>query len=263
MFLKLLKRIFEPLHLVNRHTALILLAIQSFLVFIFWQLSGEGLIPTPLKVIARFFKIIGSNEFYDNFFSSLMLTLQGMGISIFIALIISYLSLIPFFNPLAKFVVKCRYLTLTGLIFLFTLLTTNGHQLKISLLIFGIVPFFVTSLLSIIESIHKEEYDLCKTLRMNNWETLLEVVIIGRLDQVFEVMRQNFAIAWMMITMVEGLNMSEGGLGTMLIKSNKYIDLSTVFGVLVIIFLVGIVFDFLLGQLRYWLFPYTKINIRK
>jgi NitT/TauT family transport system permease protein len=76
-------------------------------------------------------------------------------------------------------------------------------------------------------------------------------------------MRQNFAIAWMMITMVEGLSMSEGGLGTMLIKSNKYIDLGTVFSILIIIFVVGIFFDFLLGQLRYWLFPYTKLQAPK
>ncbi len=258
-----LKKIFEPLNLVNRKTVILLITVQSLLVLLLWQLSGGGLIPTPLKVLEGIGRIINSHDFYDNFFSSLSLTLQGMGISIFIALIISYLSLIPFFNPLAKFVIKCRYLTLTGLIFLFTLLTQNGHELKISLLIFGIVPFFVTSLLSIIESIPSEEYDLCKTLRMNNWQSLLEVVIIGRLDQVFEVMRQNFAIAWMMITMVEGLNMSEGGLGTMLIKSNKYIDLSVVFGVLVIIFIIGIVFDILLGKLRFWLFPYTKINVRK
>jgi NitT/TauT family transport system permease protein len=98
---------------------------------------------------------------------------------------------------------------------------------------------------------------------MNNWQALLEVVIIGRLDQVFEVMRQNFAIAWMMITMVEGLNMSEGGLGTMLIKSNKYIDLGTVFAILVIIFGMGICFDYLLKQLRNWFFPYSKLLIKK
>jgi len=186
-----------------------------------------------------------------------------MSYSILIALVICYLSLIPFFNPLAKFVIKCRYLTLTGLIFLFTLLTSNGHNLKMGLLIFGIVPFFVTSFLSIIDSINEQEYELCKTLRMNNWQTLLEVVIIGKLDMVFEVMRQNFAIAWMMITMVEGLSMSEGGLGTMLIKSNKYIDLGSVFAILLIIFAIGVFFDYLLKNLRMWLFPYTKLQVRK
>ena len=229
-----------------------------------WQIfGGGGLIPTPWHILQAIGRIVTSPSFGDNLFSSLGLTLSGMGISIVLALIISYLSLLPAVAPLARFIVKCRYLTLTGLIFLFTLLTQDGHQLKLSLLIFGIVPFFVTSLLSIIESINTQEYDLCRTLRMNNWQTLFEVVIMGRLDQVFEVMRQNFAIAWMMITMVEGLSMSEGGLGTMLIKSNKYIDLSTVFGILVIIFAIGILFDYLLKNARYWLFPYAKIQIRK
>jgi len=67
----------------------------------------------------------------------------------------------------------------------------------------------------------------------------------------------------MMITMVEGLSMSEGGLGTMLIKSNKYIDLGKVFGILFIILLLGIMFDYLLGQLRLWFFPYAKYQTLK
>lgn len=262
--MELIKKIFSPLTQIKGRTSIMLIVVEAFAALLLWEIFGKsGLIPTPSKIIGSVIRIITSETFIDNLFSSLALTFTGMGISIFIALVVSYLSLIPVFSPVAKFIVKCRYLTLTGLIFLFTLLTQDGHQLKLSLLIFGIVPFFVTSLLSIIDSINVQEYELCKTLRMNNWQTLLEVVIIGRLDQVFEVMRQNFAIAWMMITMVEGLSMSEGGLGTLLIKSNKYIDLSTVFAILVIIFGLGIFFDFLLKNMRHWLFPYTRIQVRK
>ncbi|HEY8935901.1 MAG TPA: ABC transporter permease subunit [Cyclobacteriaceae bacterium] len=262
--MEIIKQLVRPLTEVSRRTYIILIVVQVLIALVLWEIfGGHGLIPGPLKISESVIKIITSADFVDNFFSSLSLTLIGMGLSIVIALAVSYLSLIPLFMPLAKFIVKCRYLTLTGLIFLFTLLTQDGHQLKLSLLIFGIVPFFVTSLLSIIDGINTQEYELCKTLRMNNWQSLLEVVIIGRLDQVFEVMRQNFAIAWMMITMVEGLSMSEGGLGTMLIKSNKYIDLGSVFAVLVIIFGIGVFFDYLLKNMRHWLFPYTKIQVRK
>lgn len=258
------ERLVSPLTQLKGRTSMMIIFIEGALVLGLWQIfGGDGLIPTPSMIVSAVIRIVTSASFGDDLFSSLGLTLSGMGISIGVALVVSYLSLIPVFAPVARFVVKCRYLTLTGLIFLFTLLTQDGHQLKLSLLIFGIVPFFVTSLLSIIESINVQEYDLCRTLRMNNWKTLLEVVIVGRLDQVFEVMRQNFAIAWMMITMVEGLSMSEGGLGTLLIKSNKYIDLATVFGVLVIIFVLGVLFDYLLKQMRLWLFPYAKIEIRK
>jgi NitT/TauT family transport system permease protein len=262
--MNLIKKIFTPLSELSYRTRTILVAANVVVALVIWQLlAGGGLIPTPLRIVESLIAVLKNPAFFDNLFSSLALTLKGMGISIIIALLVCYLSLIPFFNPLAKFIIKCRYLTLTGLIFLFTLLTQDGHQLKLSLLIFGIVPFFVTSFLSIIDGINVQEYELCKTLRMNNWRTLYEVVIIGRLDQVFEVMRQNFAIAWMMITMVEGLSMSEGGLGTMLIKSNKYIDLGTVFALLLIIFGLGVFFDFLLGKLRNWFFPYTKLYVRK
>ena len=262
--MELLKKVFTPLTNINTKTSIVLVFINCVIGLVLWQLiSSDGLIPNPIRISESVIKIITSVDFMDHLFISLILTLKGMGYSMIIALVICYVSLIPAFRPLADFVIKCRYLTLTGLIFLFTLLTSNGHDLKMSLLMFGIVPFFVTSFLSIVDGINSQEYELCKTLRMNNWQTLLEVVIIGKLDQVFEVMRQNFAIAWMMITMVEGLNMSEGGLGTLLIKSNKYLDLGSVFAILVIIFSIGILFDYTLKSLRFWLFPYTKLQLRK
>ena len=62
------------------------------------------------------------------------------------------------------------------------------------------------------------------------------MVIVGKADQVFEILRQNFAIAWMMITMVEGLSMSEGGIGTLLIKFNKYNDITNVVALQLVIF---------------------------
>jgi sulfonate transport system permease protein len=95
-------------------------------------------------------------------------------------------------------------------------------------------------------------------VRPDRWESLCEVIIVGKADQVFEVVRQNFAIAWMMITMVEGLNMSEGGIGALMIKDNKYNDLPHVLALQAVILGLGLGFDYLLGLLRHWLFPYTK-----
>ena len=257
------RNLIEPFAKLPKSAAYGLLAAEAVVALVAWHLSGDGLIPDPLKVGTALMKVVTSPTFMSNFIASLFLTFKGMGISIVIALVISYLSLVPLFKPLADLVVRLRYLTLTGLIVLFMFITQNGSQLKIGLLIFGIVPFFVTSLLGIIRDIDTQEVELCRTLRMGSWRTLWEVVIVGRLDQVLEVMRQNFAIAWMMITMVEGLSMSEGGLGTMLIKSNKYLDISTVFALLIVIFLVGLFFDWLLGRLRVWLFPYTRLETAK
>jgi len=252
--------IFKPFAPINKKTFAILIAVQVTITLLIWQTVSNGLIPKPGNIAAAFIKLLTAKQFWDNLLISLGLTVKAMLYSIVITLLFAYLSVIPFFKGIAQFIVKCRYLTLTGLIFIFTLLTKDGSQLKLSLLVFGIVPFFVTSFLAVIINIQKQEYDLCKTLGYNNWQTLYEVIIIGKADQVFEILRQNFAISWLMITMVDGLSMSEGGIGALLIKYNKYNDITVVVALQFVLFLTGLFFDWLLGAIRKWLFPHTHLN---
>src|SRR5215211_389637 len=257
-----MKSIFQPFGKISKQTFIIMIILQVIITITAWQFTSDGLIPKPGNVAAAFGQLLTSKLLLDNMLVSLGLTLKAMIYSIIITLFFAYTSVMPFFKSIAQFIVKCRYLTLTGLIFIFTLLTKDGSQLKLSLLVFGIVPFFVTSFLSVIINIDKQEYELCRTLGYNNWQTLYEVIIIGKADQVFEILRQNFAISWLMITMVEGLSMSEGGIGSLLIKYNKYNDLTNVLALQLLIFIIGLGFDFLLGNLKRWLFPYTKLQIQ-
>jgi ABC-type nitrate/sulfonate/bicarbonate transport system permease component len=256
--------IFEPFHSIPKQTKVVMAIVEVVIALIIWQLccGKHGLIPGPIIVAKLLCEVITEQGFVDNLFCSITLTIKSMFLSMLIALTLTYLSVIPVFRLITNFVIQCRYLTLTGLIFLFTLITQNGSQLKLSLLMFGIVPFFVTSLMSILAEINNQEYDLCKTLRFGNWETLYEVIILGQLDMVIEVIRQNFAISWLMITMVEGLSMSEGGLGVMLIKANKYLNLPKVFAILMIIFAMGVLFDILLRWVRRCLFPYSNLKVK-
>ncbi|HLZ86158.1 MAG TPA: hypothetical protein VKQ52_02910, partial [Puia sp.] len=141
---------FRPFALMSKTNILILIAAQVLFVLIVWQLSPGGLIPGPLRVLEALGQLLTTRLLFDNLFSSLLLTLRALVYSVVLTLLFSYLSVLPFFRPVAQFMVKCRYLTLTGLIFIFTLLTRDGGALKLSLLVFGIVPFFMTSFLSVI-----------------------------------------------------------------------------------------------------------------
>jgi sulfonate transport system permease protein len=257
-----MKSIFIPFGRINKQTFLIMVALQVAVTLLLWHTSSNGLIPTPGKVAGAFFELVSTRLLLDNLLVSLLLTIKAMLFSIVITMLLAYLSVMPFFKGIARFIAKCRYLTLAGLIFIFTLLTKDGGQLKLWLLIFGIVPFFVCSFLAVIVSIDNQQYELCKTLGYNHWQTLYEVIIIGKADQAFEILRQNFAISWLMITMVEGLNMSEGGIGALLIKYNKYNDLTHVLALQLLILLIGLFFDYLLGILRHWLFPHTRLQIQ-
>ncbi len=256
-----MKKLFEPFANISRQSVITMVTIQVAITILAWHFASDGLIPKPGKVAAAFVHLLSTRLLIDNVLVSLALTVQAMLYSILITLLFAYLSVLPFFNSIAQFIVKCRYLTLAGLVFVFTLLTRDGSTLKLWLLVFGIVPFFVTSFLSVIVHTDKQQYELCKTLGYSNWQTLYEVIVVGKADQVFEILRHNFAIAWLMITMVEGLNMSEGGIGALLIKYNKFNDLANVLALQGVIFLLGLGFDFLLGFIRRWLFPFTRLNV--
>lgn len=255
-----MKNIFLPFGKISKQVLAIMVAGQVVLALLLWHFSSNGLIPQPLTVTKTFLGLLTTKVLLDNVLTSIMLTFEALLYSVLITLFFTYLSVIPFFKTIALFIVKARYLTLTGLIFIFTLLTKDGSQLKLSLLVFGMVPFFVTSFLGVILNIDKQQYELCKTLGYTHWQTIYEVIIIGKADQVFEILRQNFAISWLMITLVEGLSMSEGGIGALIIKYNKYNDLTNVLALQLVIFLIGLGFDYLLGALRKWFFPYTNLK---
>jgi NitT/TauT family transport system permease protein len=127
------------------------------------------------------------------------------------------------------------------------------------LLVFCMVVFFVTSMVSVIASIPQNEYHHARTLGMSEWKILWEVIILGKLDQAFEILRQNFAIAWMMLTMVEGISRSEGGIGALLLNQNKHFQLDAVFAIQITIFGIGIGLDYLFALLKTWFFPYSNL----
>jgi len=256
-------KIFQPFSHIDTKSITILFIGEIILALIFWNFSITKAFPTPLQTFNTFIDTIVSNDFLENLMSSLGTTFEAMFISMIIALIFSYGYKIPVIRPISVFISKCRYLTLTGLIFLFTMISSSSENLKLNLLVFGMTPFFITSMIAIIKDINKEEYELSYTLKYNKWETLYEVIIVGRLDQVIEIIRQNFAMSWLMITMVEAKNMSGGGLGTMLIIADKYLQVDKMFAILLIILLLGIFFDWFLSFLRYQIFGYLNYSTEK
>jgi NitT/TauT family transport system permease protein len=252
-----------PFDKINKQVFLMTLLIEWFLILTVWQINGGALIPKPLAILEKLFNVFQTEDFIQNLLTSLILTLKAIFFGTIISLVFAYGYKIGVLKPFVQFIIVLRYLPLTGIIFIFTLLTSNGGNLKLILLLFGIVPFFVTSMVSLIDDINPQLYDLCKTLRMNRWQTLRRVVIVGQFNYVFEVMRQNFAICWLMITMVEGLSMSEGGIGTMLIKQNKTLELEYVFAIQVTLFLLGLAFDAGLKALRNYLFKFVPLQKAK
>jgi NitT/TauT family transport system permease protein len=90
-----------------------------------------------------------------------------------------------------------------------------------------------------------------------------EVVIRGTLDRAFEAMRQNAAIGWMMLTMVEGIVRSEGGVGAMLLNEQKHFKIEAIFAIQIIILIIGLCQDYLIGVIRKIICPYAALTLER
>ena len=123
--------------------------------------------------------------------------------------------------------------------------------------------FLVTSLYEVVENIPREEFDHARTLRMGSWGSVLEVVVIGRFDQVLDAVRQNAAMSWVMLTMVEGLVRFEGGLGALMLAEDKHIRLDAVFAVQLLVLGIGIIQDWALLLLRRVVCPYASLSLER
>lgn len=256
----MIKKLFEPFHDIELKQLYILLFSQIIVICCLLQIFHTEIIPAPLSIFSNFITIISSGELYDNLFRSFILIIKGMGLAIIISLLLSYLSQLGFFKKLIELTCSFRYLTLTGLTVIFTLLSKDTDSLRTNLLLFAIIPFFTTSMLDIISKTSQQDIELCHTLRKSRWWILKEVIIIGKLDQVFEVIRSNFAICWLLITSVESLAFGLGGVGTMLVKANKYVDMSQIISLLLVILIIGIGTDYLLNFIKIKLFKYSNIT---
>lgn len=256
-------RLVTPNKKTDSQTTLIILFVWIIGTFLLWSFSDSHLLPTPLEIIKATQKLIVHNNFIEHLFISTWLCIKAVLISIGICLFISLLSVIPILRPFSHFSSKMRFLSTVGLTFIFALMTPDTNSLKITLLVFCISVFLVTSFLGIISEIKKDELDYARTLKMNEWETVWEIIILGKADQFLEAIKQNFAIAWIMLAMVENLCRAEGGIGVILFQENKQFRMDSVYAIQIIVLVLGIFLDWTLGFIRRVLCPYSVITLDK
>ena len=186
--------------------------------------------------------------------------LAALALTVVISLLLSYGTVLGFLRPVVAAVSKLRFLGLTGLVVPFTLVTGGGYDLKVAMLTFGMTTFFVTSMAQVVVDIPREQFDHMRVLGASELRILWEVVVRGTLDKALDIMRQNIAIGWALITMVEGISRAEGGLGALILNQNKHFKLAEVYAVLLVILFVGLLLDYAAGVLTRVLCPYVQLE---
>ena len=236
--------------------------VVAFVVWVFSSFTNQ-FIPSPKQVFARWLFLIREESLLYELYVSFTTNVEALLITAILSLLLSYLVVLPVMRPFIAFCSKARFFGLTGFVIVFTLIFGGSHWLKVALLVFGMTVFFVTSMSSAILEIPQDEFDYAKTLRLSNFKIIWEVIILGKFDYALETMRQNAAIGWVMLTMVEGLNRSEGGLGALMLNENKHFKLDAVFAIQLTILFLGIAQDAGLRYIRSLICPYAELQTEK
>lgn len=255
--------IFLPNKVISKTTLQIVIVAQIAFFMLVWLNSPFEVLPKPNEVMTALSELWLKQGLGREVITSIGLNWQALLYTLIISLSLSYLTVIPFFRPLMLAVSKGRFLGLTGLSLIFTLMVGGGRPLKLSLLVFGMSVFFVTSMSSVVTDISRESFDHARTLRMSEFKIVWEVVILGTIDKAIEVFRQNAAIGWTMLTMVEGISRSEGGMGAMLLNQEKHFHLAEVFAIQIVILIIGIAQDYGIGIIKRIFCPYSLLSVER
>lgn len=240
-------------------------AIWMLILVVLWGPLMPSSFPSIGEVFSAFGPLVKEQNFFPHWLATLGLTLKAIGLSVIISFLIAYLTIFPFFRPLAFAISKARYLSLVGFVVLFIMMAgSDVNKTRIYLLMFGVVPYLVTSITSTILSADRNLFDYSRTLGLTPWQTTWHVLILGKAGDVVDGIRQNLAIAFTMIVFVESTLREGGGVGVLLMDLRKYAHgYDQIFAVQLSILLVGIALDWLLNEMNKAAFPHAFLKRKR
>jgi NitT/TauT family transport system permease protein len=128
------------------------------LLLLLWLFYPLQMFPSLGEVVRALGGLLTGQGLIQELWASLTTALGALALATVLALLISYLTALPFFRPLAYAASKMRYLTLTGLTFFMALMLSSGHQVKLAVLVFGATVYLVTGMTSVILSTSQRKW---------------------------------------------------------------------------------------------------------
>ena len=237
-----------------------LAAVQAVAAIALWAASGSRTLPSPFAVGTAWLDLVQHQGLIAELWASVKVSLVALVLSTLAAVAVTALATAPVFMPLARLAAALRFLGFAGLTYVFMLISSDTTMLRIAILGFGMFVFMVTALLADLRATSRDQVDHCRTLGMHHWRITAEVVVLGKADVILDLMRQNAAIGWTLLTLVEGLTRAGGGIGAMLLNQNRYFLLAGVFAIQATILAVGLAQDALLSLLKDVACPWSALG---
>ncbi len=163
-----------------------------------------------------------------------------------------------FVNPLVS---AWRYLPAPSFIPLLLMWFGTGDGQKIALLFIGVIWFLITIIMDHVKSVRRELIETSMTLGGSRGQILWTVVIPASMPNVMVAMRQMLAVSWTYLVIAE-IVAATTGIGAVMMRAKRFLHVEKIMAGILVIGLLGLLFDFLFRRLHRLLFPYLESERR-
>lgn len=221
--------------------------------------SESFLLPTPAAAWTAGVELYRSGDLMADLSASGQRIAIGYGISISIGVVLGVL--MGSFRSAAAFVepqvALLRYIPASALTPLFLLWLGIDEAPKIALIVVGTVFYNILMVADVARAVPKELVNASYTLGAGRLTILRRVLLPYSWPGIVDVARVNLAAAWLMLVVAE-LLAADQGLAFRLMRAQRFRDVETMFALLIVFAVIGLVSDLLLRVLRNRTAPWSE-----
>jgi NitT/TauT family transport system permease protein len=217
------------------------------------------LLPTPPETWDAGVELYNSGDLMTDLWASIERVATGYAISMAVGIVVgvaigSFRSVEAFSEAQIGFL---RYVPATALTPLFLLWLGIDEAPKVALIIAGTVFFNVLMTADVVRNVPRDMISTAYTLGAGRMRVLRRVVLPHSWPGIVDVARINLAAAWLMLVVAELLAAQEG-LGFRLVRAQRFRQVDTMFAILFVFAIIGVVSDLALRWIRNRTAPWAR-----
>lgn len=223
------------------------------------RILSPTILPSPLEVARSFGSLWFDRALTRNLALSFGRVLAGFALGVAIAFPVGlamggFTKVRAMLNPLAVF---GAYLPIPALVPLTLSLFGTGERQKVTFLALAFVIYLVPLIATAVENVDDVYLKTAYTLGASRGQVLRKVLLAISWPEIYHALRLGFGVGWSYILLTE-MVVLEGGLGDIIIVSQRRGPREHIYLVLVVIVAIAFLTDKLWQAGGRWLFPYRE-----
>ena len=221
--------------------------------------GGSVLVPSPAATWRALANMWSDGTLVGDIIASSTRIGIGYGVSVAVGVVFgiaigSFSSVEALFEPQFAFL---RYIPASALTPLFMLWLGIGESPKIWLIVAGTVFYNVLMIADVARAVPRELLNASYTLGAGRWTILRRVIFRHSFPGMIDVARINLASAWLMLVVAE-LLAADKGLALRIVRAQRFRAVDTMFALLLVFGIIGLLSDLFLRGLRNRLSPWAR-----